>query len=1315
MVIWSWIMSWSAGKLLTIAVDNLNVKSINKKLGDGVNTWAKSQIPKLDYPDPLFTWYDSSENTNARLKLSKSISSEEIPDISMWEDALMESYISVRDRLGDNCHEFFKQKKEEISDSIINLASILHGICLNEEKFFKKAVIYSNEELRKKTGDILDVVNENSHDIKKMKSQLDEMIVMNIEKQQRVKTDTLNNLFNLGSDEVTTNLVFAYKLKALTIDRPSLVLNGSLRVNRVEKLIGYLKDKNWISLQGINGSGKTQLASLVCSKFKNSFWLDLRPFSEDIDKIHLLLGTFLSQISGVDIFDNRVSWLKEVIDALPNETLIILNDLPEQGKNVGFDELIIKLSISTINTSVRLLTTSNYRISELTKEKIDNEKYEEYYELEFDDEELKEYLDKNGAPNTVISYSNLISSVTHRNPRLISAVIRSLKDINWGNDSKDIFDVLIKKKFGNKVLENVQKSIKELIKDPDSKELLYRLSLFDWTFNTDHLIAVAEVDKPVQYPLEKLSELENIWIQKVSESSYQISPLINQIGKKNLTRKVIREVNISVAKTIMHQGKIDQINTSRIISLLLDAEEVNQAGSILVNFYQSAQSVQEAQIISEWGYLMFWSSTPFPKEMNLFLRAHIIYEQIRLKSLIGKSTSQSFSNLELILSEKDITKEVEFVVRVFCLSGYHNEVLPHFSEYLKSVFNDFNEVEEPFRELLTEELVNGLLWVLMQQISKYTELQIWLELIEIGERKLEFDFFDNEMAQTAIAVLSSRILKNEKFYDAEGKVSNISILEGLREFFHGKNKEILEATVLKELIAQKFIQDKVGQADSIKITEEAIETFESNIAQYLMNENLGKLLKDTDDKENSERYLRKALGYNCTSQSTYIDTLIYYASVISHKEPEKAVESCYKATKIASQREDYNELDYIQINAELGLAYWLNSNLIQSFESFELVVENLFKLRNEQNLDENWVRLFKWVGHALGYISADTREVDLPQKTRSDEEYVKPYQGFFSFNNKNLTDLYHSNEDPILLVHMAYFAEGVDRIEGAYIWSQKAFELSRRIEDSKTFFMVSSICSQFLLLNYKVSETIESVLLFSAITSHLKSHSAEEKHKELEGINIPDILGEKPSEKWNVAEENTISFALIPLFIMALTSKSDNSNGNKPKLLLEGIRNYIPKASSSIDWETILEISSKVFREEISIKELIDRGNTFSQNGKQNMHLICILGIVYISEDDDQVAKQLLNVTPYLTKTQSIRESSIRYILFPFIKRTVVRSIKRAFVGSRAELNELISQIDDINRRDSNCIQLMIQPLIKELEVKIPDDRKRWLYEFEVI
>ncbi len=69
---------------------------------------------------------------------------------------------------------------------------------------------------------------------------------------------------------------FDYRRRSLPTNPPALVQNGSLRKLKVAEIEPLFAQNTWVSLQGVNGSGKSQLAALVCLKFDNYWWLELK-------------------------------------------------------------------------------------------------------------------------------------------------------------------------------------------------------------------------------------------------------------------------------------------------------------------------------------------------------------------------------------------------------------------------------------------------------------------------------------------------------------------------------------------------------------------------------------------------------------------------------------------------------------------------------------------------------------------------------------------------------------------------------------------------------------------------------------------------------------------------------------------------------------------------------------------------------------------------------------------------------------------------------------------------------------------------------
>ena len=208
-----------------------------------------------------------------------------------------------------------------------------------------------------------------------------------------------------------SDTVFEYRLSNLSITPVEIIKNASLREKKVEDITQLFNKYSWINFQGINGTGKTQLASLIYKKFDNHFWLELSAHNQDNEKTALLIETFLSQISGVPIINDRESWIKAVINSIPANILIVFNDLPNIERNSQLNELLVLFSNNITSSGIKILTTSNYNIPSIIIQSLDDDFFTEYYDFIFDEEEIIECLVNNNANPEVIKYVNLISII----------------------------------------------------------------------------------------------------------------------------------------------------------------------------------------------------------------------------------------------------------------------------------------------------------------------------------------------------------------------------------------------------------------------------------------------------------------------------------------------------------------------------------------------------------------------------------------------------------------------------------------------------------------------------------------------------------------------------------------------------------------------------------------------------------------------------------------------------------------------------------------------------------------------------------------
>ena len=494
-----------------------------------------------------------------------------------------------------------------------------------------------------------------------------------------------------------------------------------------------------------------------------------------------------------------------------------------------------------------------------------------------------------------------------------------------------------------------------------------------------------------------------------------------------------------------------------------------------------------------------------------------------------------------------------------------------------------------------------------------------------------------------------------------------------------------------------------------------INKFSSPTAKYLISDTIGRLYYDTKNTPSAQKWLQQALKFDCNSESEFIETLIYGAAVSSEENSEKAVELTKKALKLLENQEGYHELDYLKIVGELAIAYWINNEFDESFNYFEKVLNKLFEIKPTQ-FDSYWIRLLSWIGHSLGYISASVARDKVPEFLNDGSNYTKPYYGILSFNTKDLSDLYQETKIPIIMVHLAVFADGINNVEKTYEWTARAFDFARKLGNQKVLLLISSVCAQYFIINFKTAEALEAYLLFTAISAHFKG-TPKEKSTKYANIDLNDLFSHKPSVEWNSAEELTVEVAIIPLFIILLTAHLEN-NSNKDQMKKEFmyvLRDYIPKASNTVMWEVVINITERVIRKEIIPKELLDRANNFSNQDKRYLQLLCILGYIYIIKDSEKALVQIINIFPYLMKINNHTKSIIKFALVPFVKMKGVEILRKTYVGSKKELEGIIDVMEKIDVREKNALQLILQPIVRENGLKLQQDRKRWLYDFEEI
>lgn len=1264
-------------------------------------------------------------------KLSSKENAEENPELLKWKG--FKEYIEDNKKLTDFIKKFDwslqNEDHKELGDLVKSKISELN-ISSNAESaslIYSKLFLYVFKSLSNKGEKSLsreNFITQSQITISEPK----DLRLTSIISQITERVDSIENKVNLHSSQIAklvsevgsikdTEAVFNYRLDSISINVPAPIKNGSLRKEKVETIVGLLSKHSWVNIQGINGTGKTQLTALVSSRYSKVWWIDLRTFHNEKDKTGIVLEKFLSIICDCPITNNKAHWLSNALKRLPANSLIIINDLPRVEKNSDLFNLLTLLATTISNSSIKLLSTSNFKISPDLLQNIESDHFLEYYDLNFTDEEIIEILVNQEAEKTVIGYVNLIAVISERNPQLVATIIHYLKSINWGKNSSALFDAILKKEFSSAVISDTQSLIKNHITDVGSKELLYRLSVLNWNFRINDVKIISEVEEKIPYPNERLDDLINIWIQQ-NNDTYQISPLIHGIGDNNLPKDTIKKIHLAIGKSILDGKELDYISASRGILSFIKGEDFNSAGFILLTVFQSVKTLEEAKQIDSWGYTSYWNELEgIPKQIEVTLRAYITVEQMKVYRLLKKDISKAANRLTLYPYEDGLTVSQRVLAHCLSVSHLYIENISAYWDSLRYILSNWKNIDKMFYEAFSSQMFIGLVWFPIRKIQTKKDVLTWIEMIGRIETEFSINVFDDNAHSSSIAVLSDGIvnLQNQKAESERNWDEAIDSLSILIEYFKKRNLEILSVIPLKEIITIHF-NVFFNQKNAEEIATKELALCSNNESKYHLNELIGKLYSRSEQKEKAEKYLIDAVELGNGTYLNYIDTLIYAAAIISTKNAAKAVEYCEHALELAKTSKTYTELDYIQVLGELSLAYWNNNQIPDCYKAFEDFVERLLRVK-EELFGPHWIRLHAWAGHAYSYITAAATKDRLPTHTSDGGIYTKPYIGFFSFNTKDLSDLYKEENLPILLAITATLADAAGEPSKAYYWTLKAFDLARKNRNQKIFLMVSGLCAQYSVIDFKVKEALESYLLFSAASTHLQGES-ENRHQELETVKIEELIAKKPSEKWDAAEDITISYAITPLFIIVLNSFIENRDNKleQAQELLSSIQDYSQEASNKALWETTYNLIEAILFDKTTISDLALMSNKFATTDKKNLQLIAILGLIKLNKEREISLVQIINIFPYLTKIYGNSKGIIKFALAPYIKNRCIAILKENFIGTKEDLINLISRISSLDPNEKNILQLIIQPVVKELDIEIPEeDRKLWLFDFKEI
>ncbi len=901
--------------------------------------------------------------------------------------------------------------------------------------------------------------------------------------------------------------------------------------------------------------------------------------------------------------------------------------------------------------------------------------------------------------------------LTHRNPTLVGDLLRYWQSLPPSADSQHLFDGVFDGKFSAATLATAQRAITKTITDPAVKQLLYRLSGISWGFRFEQVQAVSAVSSTINAPYEAFQQLLNRWIRPVDDV-YYVSPLLRELGERNLLTQEAQQVHVALAKSLLTKQPIDLLAATHSFTEFCKGHEYTSAGVLLLGVFQATQSAEQARLLSFSSLLVVWAQVDMPASMSLPLRAFTRHEQSRLHRLLGNDITTYQRWLARYAAETEAPLAEQVLAKALWLVNFdvEEEIPAQFWPTLAFVIRYRHELHDVADESVSIPNLASLFWLPIRSLNTFESLAQWLELAGLLREELGLVVWAEEIAQTAVTLVSRQLAAAETTTNTN---SLLASFEKMAAYFASQQQPLLQAIVLATSVPLYFqvAGDRPGTTAQLAATAASLTDSQ---ARYLFYAALGQFLFTPDAPADSVEWLTKAVALPGEQQDNFVETLVYAAAANSHRDRAEALRLSTRATELAVGNETLSALERVQVIAEEALAYWLHDDSSQSYSRFENVVNQLHDMQGDAPTPA-WMRQYVLLRHALGYIAPATAREKVPEWVADGSEYVVPFQGFFTFNTKDLSDLYQAQPAPYILFYlMAVFAEGVGNDTKASEWARRAFEVARQSDSDQELITIASLCGAHLFSTGHFAEAFEAGLLSAALRAYVAEQGGGMKAA-MNSVDVAALYRTKPSSVWERAEEDCVIYVIVPMLVLTLAAQTANPTRGAElvRACEEVLTSYMPQASNQAKWTTVFDLSRQVLLPATAGRRLLQQADAYKLSGQQPLQVLCLLGVIARSTDGEMQLTQLLNVMPYLTACYSMTPALIKFVLAPFTRQISQEILKRCYVGSRAELAGLLDELKAAPLTAPNAVQKILRPVVKSAELTMPANATMWLYQHD--
>lgn len=799
------------------------------------------------------------------------------------------------------------------------------------------------------------------------------------------------------------------------LEPPSLVSPTAPRIDLCKKIAAYHESKKAIALVGDVACGKSQLALLAMAEVDKITWLSLR-VNEGIDPSALLDAAFQKCLEGLSKSGS------------PSRAMVI-DDLEIGLRLNKFIERLSLIARTLRSQGVSVLVCSTRRIPSGLQDQFTTISIGGYQ-----DDDIKALLEAKCAPSRLNtdSFRALISSVTGAHPLLVGALLHFLIQRAWKIDDEGI-GAMLSRSFANDIGEEMQARLLAQ-EQPGAKELLYRVSLATRPITQDQALSLAEIRPAISNRNEELTVLLDTWLQRSETNRVLVSPLVANLGEKNLPTEVKCEVHDRLAGWILESKGLTQADAIVCISHLMSSGKVNAAGGVLVQGLQAMLPVTEK--LKDTSLLRAWQHMPLPIGMDPEVQVMIRGYQVAIGGLLNEETDFEFNDLfELADQTSGDFGHLSVLGACSAVAMYLAQKKPMLALHAATVAlnHDAQLSQDKRQELGTDFGVSGILWLIGAGCNTRDEIREWLiHLARIPNVHLEV-FLNSDIANESAWVIFQRLWLAEQKLPSPDRdwISLIAFLEECERLAARAENPILKASAFRAQQSIRIVHLKQPEeADGLAWRH--VECFRKAGAEdFLISAGTALWMTDVERWDLALPWFNRAA--ECTFEglaSLQVQNQLHRAEALyrSGQDPELAFA---EAEVIAVENEELGELDTVLCLVERAMWQWLRGDRVECLYTWDRALELILA---QDRGSVRWKNLFVLMGNHTSFF-----ETTVSGSAVSATDVTPPIMGIY-MRDYDISGLYSEGSAWFALAPMVWFADSLGEPDLASKWAIKTVE-----------------------------------------------------------------------------------------------------------------------------------------------------------------------------------------------------------------------------------------------------------------------------------